>query len=811
MTRRKVSKRSRDAGTQQTRLPSIAPETVGATALSPDPSGADVPRVFDDGFPPPTKAQVSYWRELAGAVRVRGTAGMGDGEWPADLEPTKPTLAALVERGVLSRRKRAWHLRRDWYMRLTAMRERAVPTPRLTVAERPAPDLPTYGELEAWETICRYLDAQPRGRARLPFGGLRDLGPEEEAPVGHLRGMRKHRLVRHTNGCEWALSPAWKTRLQALWHGIERALREYTPPALAPQFSVSLCAGIDTWVLNWLVDEPLPARLRRQLDDLQERARAEDCEVDAPWTYDGVPLRMYRSGTRAESGGGVSWSYVLLNPSLRLLIRKSALGGIIAQARLGSECLWRLTERGALDQLDALVRRMWGRTKGRWQNSQVHLAHDVMHAVLRLEDLERYVSRSRTQAIYDAGRRDVERLLHAVGSAGDWAGAGDGEGDIADVFANAWDDQFASDDPFLFDDPFADLYDDRAYIPEEQTIDQAEDIDDRASTAHRWGRRLSGVTWSPGGAISFVMYDKALESRLKGKHHMEPIWRAAGWAPGEGVTRHEARLRREALRELRAPGKECGWLDDPWVFLEHKHDVWAAVVGRADEECPEAVNVAWVRRVTPRTDDRNRSRWETDPTWRVVQMAPFTSAPSAARRLIRHRQRDEDVGRLDRAIYGLLVSRVALRHAEGGEWDVSMALGEARGALEREAAKPKKDFGALVRERRKARGLSVPVAGKLLPLRPQLDGEVCAEDLALLDEEPRAEVERMVWRERLAERRMREAWFALQEAEVRGLSAAELTKREATFARETQTYEAARRGAYRNEDQTHPRAPEASL
>jgi hypothetical protein len=36
------------------------------------------------------------------------------------------------------------------------------------------------------------------------------------------------------------------------------------------------------------------------------------------------------------------------------------------------------------------------------------------------------------------------------------------------------------------------------------------------------------VTWSPGGAISFVQYDKALEARLRNKRSMEPIWRAAG-------------------------------------------------------------------------------------------------------------------------------------------------------------------------------------------------------------------------------------------------------------------------------------------
>ncbi len=44
-------------------------------------------------FTPATKAQVAYWRELCGAISLTGTEGMHDGDWPADLAPSKPTLA----------------------------------------------------------------------------------------------------------------------------------------------------------------------------------------------------------------------------------------------------------------------------------------------------------------------------------------------------------------------------------------------------------------------------------------------------------------------------------------------------------------------------------------------------------------------------------------------------------------------------------------------------------------------------------------------------------------------------------------------
>ena len=98
---------------------------------------------------------------------------------------------------------------------------------------------------------------------------------------------------------------------------------------------------------------------------------------------------------------------------------------------------------------------------------------------------------------------------------------------------------------------------------------------------YRWGKRLSGVTWSPGGAISFVQYDKTLESRLRNKRFMEPIWRAAGWDGTGSVIRHEARLRRDALRTLGLPAEIQGSLDDPWTFLEHLAEVWGYVVGQA--------------------------------------------------------------------------------------------------------------------------------------------------------------------------------------------------------------------------------------
>src|SRR5262249_40155924 len=125
--------------------------------------------------------------------------------------------------------------------------------------------------------------------------------------------------------------------------------------------------------------------------------------------------------------------------------------------------------------------------------------------------------------------------------------------------------------------------------------------------------------------------------------------------------------------------------------------------------------------VVPEAGDTNRSRWPTDPVWRVVQSATFAEAPAVVRRLIRRRQRGTEVAVLDRGQFGYLVSRVALQHADGGHWTLSRALGEALPALETLEAKKTqagRDFGESVRERRRQRGLPLPVAEKVLPFRP---------------------------------------------------------------------------------------------
>src|SRR5262249_18707352 len=104
------------------------------------------------------------------------------------------------------------------------------------------------------------------------------------------------------------------------------------------------------------------------------------------------------------------------------------------------------------------------------------------------------------------------------------------------------------------------------------------------------------------------------------------------------------------------------------------------------------------------------------------RLADRAGVPRVHLHLFRHTSAVEtlDVGAdlrtvpLDRGLYGYLVSRVARRHPDGGAWTVSRALGEVRHAR---AVRRGKDCGALVRERRRQRGLPVPIAEKVLPFR----------------------------------------------------------------------------------------------
>jgi hypothetical protein len=93
-----------------------------------------------------------------------------------------------------------------------------------------------------------------------------------------------------------------------------------------------------------------------------------------------------------------------------------------------------------------------------------------------------------------------------------------------------------------------------------------EQLADRdGAVAYLWGRRATGFAFSPGGPLSAVWYDNAMEERLSGKRWMEDYHQAGGWTPAMRLFRIEGRFSHGVLREMAAglnlaPG---GWCDDP--------------------------------------------------------------------------------------------------------------------------------------------------------------------------------------------------------------------------------------------------------
>jgi hypothetical protein len=170
--------------------------------------------------------------------------------------------------------------------------------------------------------------------------------------------------------------------------------------------------------------------------------------------------------------------------------------------------------------------------------------------------------------------------------------------------------------------------------------------------------------------------------------------------------------------------------------------------------------------------------------------------PTKARRLMRRLQHVRAVEQLDAGAYGYLISRTALLHPQGETFDVSIGLRGLSQALTAIAAQPQKDFGELVRQRRRKRGLPVTPPGKFLPFPPAWNNDDpivgtvldAAAETALASDSPNAELR--VARVRLTERRMKEALLALEEASLRGASAPEVSRLEQIYAHELAAYRA---------------------
>ena len=191
--------------------------------------------------------------------------------------------------------------------------------------------------------------------------------------------------------------------------------------------------------------------------------------------------------------------------------------------------------------------------------------------------------------------------------------------------------------------------------------------------------RVKGALYFQGGAATGIqfgrsqvvarLYNKTLETKEKGNEaYAELLTARCGEAfnPEQDVWRLEFELKREGAKGFRlyAPPEE----EDPDEEVEAEMSAEELQhIGTLPrffarmEELFLHLTRHWLRLVEE-SEDANRSRWPTDPVWQVVQAAPFTEAPSKARRLIRREQHVHAVEQLDAGAYGYLVSRTALLH-----------------------------------------------------------------------------------------------------------------------------------------------------
>ncbi len=554
------------------------------------------------------------------------------------------------------------------------------------ISRRAAP--PSRRHLRHWERVCRYLDAQPYRAVALPL-------PADPPMSVHLfKRMAAFRLVRHRDDCRWQLSPRWRGVLQRLWDRLppDEPGNEPAGPESSRDTPFIADTGVDTLYVNLKVSDGLPTALINRCDDLKAVAQTEDRTVETPWLAFGAPLSLYKSGVGTSSKGrGVSWSYILRNGMVMLLLRKSPLSGLVGSARLSAECLWSHGARGALDRLRDDLASMWASAEPGsfrqviWQLSQIHLCADVANFAPDPADLSRLLTRSRKRTIHIPSLQDVES-----------AAAGALEADAS--FDDVW---LAGAVPPAWDGVPLDLLD----LASLDSSFAEHDDDD--------GEHEEDVVYA----------DEAGAAHTVG-----------GWQQDMPLTRVEARFRRGVLRELAQQSTvprtmPVRWFDDPWDCLDHLQDLWAFFAGLPPEAdvAPDVTHRGWMRLAVPDADDTNRSRWRPDPTWETLQCARFQPDASSAA-LTRLPRVRHDLAQVDAELYGLLKLRAALR----GEYldttaTLSQELRAFADAMDEVDARRGRDFAEEVREKARMLGKPVPMRSDTASLAviDTLGGALC--------------------------------------------------------------------------------------
>lgn len=178
-------------------------------------------------------------------------------------------------------------------------------------------------------------------------------------------------------------------------------------------------------------------------------------------------------------------------------------------------------------------------------------------------------------------------------------------------------------------------------------------IDGPEKPIRRWKKITGLIFGSYSGRLACKIYDKTLEIAQKSPEKMWffELWNRYGWDGSAQVWRVEFHFSREFLRDMK--------IDGAYDMLGQFSEMWTYAVGRiggGDDGLPDG----WLRLVVP-GEDSNRSRWEIDSSWEVIQSA-FVEDEELYRNLgavVFHDEKEVNVKRMLSQITGCVTSMAA--------------------------------------------------------------------------------------------------------------------------------------------------------
>ena len=100
------------------------------------------------------------------------------------------------------------------------------------------------------------------------------------------------------------------------------------------------------------------------------------------------------------------------------------------------------------------------------------------------------------QSVYEAARQDLTTPYTGLDDPLDSVFADDT--DAVMIGGLDWDTLYGDDDSFEMFDAFTDEVGSSAH---RFNAEEPKPVEERARSMHRWGRRVSGITWSPGAGV----------------------------------------------------------------------------------------------------------------------------------------------------------------------------------------------------------------------------------------------------------------------------------------------------------------------